>query len=72
MHTHRRPPLGIVAQPETIAAARELVRRLGTVRACEELGVSRDALTRLVAALGVRPGTIAVVERALSAPRVRA
>jgi hypothetical protein len=40
---------------------REQIERFGEREVAKRLGLSRDALTRVVAGLGVRPGTAALI-----------
>lgn len=59
------PSLG-VRPPDLLR--REVVRieaELGSTGAARELGISRESLARIVAGLGVRAGTIALVKERL-------
>ena len=53
------------ADPAHRARARELLDRLGTIRAADELGVGHATLARIVGALPVRSGTRALLRERL-------
>lgn len=59
-HTATKPP-----SPELKQAVRELVEREGVLRASQIVGLGRETLTRIVAGLDVRRGSIALAERQL-------
>ena len=58
---------GVQASAELRNAVSQLFKRLGVTKTIEVLGVSREAASRLVADLPVRPGTIALVEARVAA-----
>ena len=65
MHGARMTEARTVAPPELVARVRALDREHGTSKAAALVGVSRETFARLVGGLGVRKGTIALVERSI-------
>lgn len=55
----------IVAPPDLVARVRALDQEHGTVKAAALLGVGRETLARILAGLGVRRGSLALVEAGL-------
>jgi hypothetical protein len=53
--------------PPTRDRLRKLIGAIGETEAIAELGVSRQTLSRALAGLGVRRGTVALIEQQLSA-----
>ena len=58
---------GIKASSEMRRALTELVARLGTTEAALRLSVTREAIARVIGGLGVRRGTLEVIDRRLGA-----
>lgn len=60
---------GIVAPENVQTRVRSLVDRVGVGKAADELGVGREATARIAAGLGVRRGTLSLVEQSLGVGR---
>jgi hypothetical protein len=56
-----------VAPPDLVARLRDLDADVGTTKAAERLGISRETFARLVGGLGVRRGTVALVVASFAA-----
>jgi hypothetical protein len=57
--------IGIEPSVKVQDAVRDCVAERGVTHAAEYLGIGREATARIVAGLGVRRGTLALVEKAL-------
>ena len=58
----RKPTLGVRPPDPLRHAAIRLESELGSTGAARELGISTETLARIIAGLGVRPGSIALAE----------
>lgn len=63
--TRKQTPPSPPAPVDVQKRVSELVGRIGIVKAAHALGIGREAVTRIVAGLGVRAGTVAQVEQTL-------
>lgn len=66
MKQKRIPQEGITPSPSIKNAVRAIVDERGVAKAAAMLGIGREATTRIAAGVGVRQGTLALVERALA------
>lgn len=62
----RKTPPSDSAPPDVQKHVAARVAEIGVVEAAKELGIGREAVTRIVGGLGVRAGTIASVRAALA------
>jgi hypothetical protein len=67
--TLRMQGQGISPSKELVAAVANLIKKEGMAKAVKRLGISREAASRVAAGLNVRPGTIALAEKNLAAPK---
>jgi hypothetical protein len=57
---------GIVSPKSTQERLKQMVDENGLLATVSKLGISRESIVRIIAGMGVRAGTLAIVEKKLS------